>query len=61
MKKWTRFLYQPCLPLGRNGERVTGGKEHIALSRKAAAEGMVRLKNEQKLLPLPNGSRVALF
>ncbi len=61
MKKWTRFFYQPCLPLGRNGERVTGGKEHIALSRKAAAEGMVLLKNEQKLLPLPNGSRVALF
>ena len=29
MKKWTRFFYQPCLPIGKNGEHVTGGKEHI--------------------------------
>lgn len=44
MKRWARALYQPCLPLGRNGQRVTGCEEHIDLSRRAAAEGMVLLK-----------------
>lgn len=61
MDKWTRFFYQPCLPAGRNGEHVTGGKEHISLSRRAASEGMVLLKNEQKVLPLPSGTKIALF
>ena len=61
MKKWTRFFYQPGLPLGKDGRRVTGSEEHIALSREAAAEGMVLLKNEEKVLPLKQGQRVALF
>lgn len=61
MKKWGRAFYQPCLPMGENGSLVTGSKEHIQLSREAAAEGMVLLKNEQKVLPLAKGTRVALF
>ena len=61
MAKWDRLQYQPCLPLGEDGRRVTGCQKHIALSRKAATEGMVLLKNEQKVLPLPKGARVALF
>lgn len=61
MEKWTRFLYQPVLPLGKDGKRVTGSREHIALSRRAAAEGMVLLKNEGKVLPLAEGARIALF
>ena len=36
MGKWQRSLYQPVLPLGKDGKRVTGSAEHIALSRKAA-------------------------
>jgi len=40
---------------------VTGCKEHIALSRKAAGEGMVLLKNENNILPLKKGTKVALF
>lgn len=44
MGKWQRSLYQPVLPLGKDGKRVTGSAEHIALSRKAAGEGMVLVK-----------------
>ncbi|MFG6358158.1 MAG: glycoside hydrolase family 3 C-terminal domain-containing protein [Acetatifactor sp.] len=61
MERWARALYQPVLPLGEDGRRVTGSKEHIALSREAAREGMVLLKNQGNVLPLSRGSRVALF
>ncbi len=61
MGKWQRHLYQPVLPLGEDGRRVTGSEAHIALSRKAAGEGMVLLKNERECLPLAAGAKVALF
>ena len=61
MGKWQRSLYQPVLPLGKDGKRVTGSAEHIALSRKAAGEGMVLVKNENDTLPLAKGTKVALF
>ncbi len=61
MERWFRARFLPGLPLGKDGRRITAGKEHIALSRKAAREGMVLLKNEGKVLPLPRGCRVALF
>ena len=61
MVKWQRALYQPGVPLGENGTRVTASKEHRELSKEAAKEGMVLLKNEQNLLPLEKGSKVALF
>lgn len=61
MMKWVRANYQPGVGLGAGGERVTAGKAHIALSKEAAKEGMVLLKNDRQVLPLAAGSRVALF
>lgn len=60
MNKWTRANYQPNLPLYGN-RRVTASREHIALSRNAAREGMVLLKNDPAVLPLAKGSSLALF
>ena len=60
-RKWARVNYQPGVGLGENGARVTAGKEHITLSKDAAKEGMVLLKNEQHVLPLQTGAKVALF
>ena len=61
MQKWTRVMYQPNLPLGENGEKVTASSKHITLSKEAAKEGMVLLKNDGDLLPLAKGSKGALF
>lgn len=61
MGKWQRVKYHPGVGLGENGERITACREHRQLSKEAAKEGMVLLKNENHVLPLPAGSRVALF
>ena len=58
---WNRLRYTPVLPLGEDGRRVTASKEHLELSRGAASEGMVLLKNENHVLPLAHGAKVALF
>ncbi|MGN1267691.1 MAG: glycoside hydrolase family 3 C-terminal domain-containing protein, partial [Dorea sp.] len=60
MKRWTRIKYQPNLPL-KDGQYVTCGAAHRALAREAAKEGIVLLKNEQKLLPLKSGTKLAMF
>ena len=61
MEKWSRARFQPGLPLGKDGRRVTAGKEHIEISKNAAKEGMVLLKNENQVLPLAEGTKIALF
>lgn len=61
MSRWTRALYQPVLPLGDNNTRVTACERHIALSRRAAGEGAVLLKNNNAILPFNKGQKVAVF
>ncbi|MBR3645415.1 MAG: glycoside hydrolase family 3 C-terminal domain-containing protein, partial [Lachnospiraceae bacterium] len=60
MNKWTRAMFQPNLPL-YEGRYVTSCQEHITLSKQAATEGMVLLKNNNDVLPLKSGTTVALF
>ncbi len=58
---WSRLRYTPVLPLGEDGRRATASKEHLELARAAASEGTVLLKNEDHILPLQRGEKVALF
>ena len=59
--KWQRIRYMPPTPIGENGQRVTACEKHIALCREAGCEGMVLLKNDEKLLPFAKGTKLALF
>lgn len=61
MQKWARINYMPCLPIGDNQSRITGCDRHIQLSREAAQEGIVLLKNNGGVLPLSKGANVAVF
>ena len=61
MAKWNRINYLPILPLGENNKRLTACAEHIEISKNAAKEGMVLLKNNNDVLPLQQGKRVVLF
>ena len=61
MGKWQRVRFQPGTPLGENGSRVTACEAHRMLSKEAAKEGMVLLKNQGDVLPLKKGARIALF
>lgn len=59
--KWQRLQYFPCTGIGPDGKCVTGSQAHIDLSREAAAEGTVLLKNEEEFFPLRHGQRIAVF
>jgi len=59
--KWQRAKYMPCFPLGDNNSRITESDKHKELSRRAAGEGAVLLKNNNSLLPFKKGTKVAVF
>ena len=59
-QKWARYQFNLTTNIGKDGSRITGCQEHIDLSRKVAAEGMVLLENNG-LLPLKEKTSVALF
>ena len=59
-EKWCRYKYNLTNGIGKNGERITGCREHIQLSREAATEGMVLLENNG-ILPLKENTTVSLF
>ncbi len=59
--KWFRARYQPCIPLGEGGKKVSACEEHCALAKEAAIEGMVLLKNVRRTLPLKQNEKIALF
>ena len=59
--KFERIRNQVKCPLYEGKDYVTASEEHIALSRRAATEGMVLLKNNNNVLPLKQGERIAIF
>lgn len=61
LNKWQRIQYMLCTPLGENKQFVTACQEHIDLSREAACEGMVLLKNDGGVLPFAKGQKLAVF
>jgi len=61
LEKWQRIQYMLCTPLGENRQFVTACQEHIDLSREAACEGMVLLKNDNGILPFAKGQKIAVF
>ena len=60
-EKWYRLRYMPGTGLYEDRHRVTGSKKHTELSREAARESMVLLKNEDRILPFKEGQCLAVF
>ena len=57
----TRILKERTFSGTKNPQELNWEKEHRKIARRAAADGMVLLKNEGHILPLRKGSAVALY
>jgi len=57
----TLKLKPAILPGTTNPEEREYEREHRNIARKAATEGMVLLKNEGHILPIPQKSKIALY
>ena len=55
-----RALISTLPEYNKQDKSVILSKEHIALAREAATKGIVLLKNDNKILPLPDGKKIAV-
>ncbi len=60
LNRFSRFMYQPVLPMGKNGKLITGSDAHWRLAKEMCHESTVLLKNDGTL-PLKKGQKVCLF
>ncbi len=60
LDRFARYNYQPVMPLGSGGRKITASLPHQHLAKKGATEGTVLLKNDGTL-PFEKGVKIVPF